>query len=197
MGQFESSLSSLFKNESNVESLAEQTKFTREEIRAMNEKFKNEYPKGYLTEEEFIKVYCEHATVSSNRTAVSAKLVAKKIFQSLDRSKDGKVDFKELVCLLSISTHGTVEEKLRWVFTVYDINNDGKLSLNEIGSIVRSMQSLNPNEKKMSDKEIKDMFSRCDKNNDGTITVDEFVHASKSTPAFLKLITDNINSATS
>ena len=104
------------------------------------------------------------------------------------------LDFKELVCLLSISTHGTIEEKLRWVFTVYDINNDGKLSLDEIGSIVRSMQSLTPNEKRLNDKQIREMFSRCDKNNDGTITVDEFVHASKSTPAFLKLITDNIQS---
>ena len=99
MGQMESALSTLFKQEANIEKLTEETKFTKEEIREMNEKFKKDYPKGYLTEEEFIKVYCEQAKVSSNRTSVSAKLVAKQMFQSLDHSKDGKVGRSHLFIL--------------------------------------------------------------------------------------------------
>ena len=49
----------------------------------------------------------------------------------------GKINFKEFVCGVSIATRGTPEEKLTWTFNVYDVNNDGTITREEIGEIMR------------------------------------------------------------
>ncbi len=43
---------------------------------------------------------------------------------------------------LSILSRGTMEEKLRWIFSLYDINKDGKVSQDELILIVQSMYDL-------------------------------------------------------
>ena len=48
-----------------------------------------------------------------------------------DRSKDGVVDFKEFCCALSIICLGGVNEKIRFVFDLFDIDRDGALSIKE------------------------------------------------------------------
>lgn len=43
---------------------------------------------------------------------------------------------------LSILSRGTMDEKLRWIFSLYDINRDGKVTLDELVLIVTSMYDL-------------------------------------------------------
>lgn len=38
---------------------------------------------------------------------------------------NGQITFNDYVCALSNLCRGTMEDKIKWIFTLYDINKDG------------------------------------------------------------------------
>lgn len=50
--------------------------------------------------------------------------------------------FQDFVIGLSVLTRGTIEERLRWIFTLYDINGDGVITKDELSKIVCSIYDL-------------------------------------------------------
>lgn len=53
--------------------------------------------------------------------------------------QDGHIDFREFMIVLYIMSNGTPEENLKQIFRVFDINNDGKITLKELQKIVRDL----------------------------------------------------------
>ena len=103
------------------------------------------------------------------------------------------LDFREFICSLSMTTRGSLEDKLRWAFSIYDVNGDGRVSVHEISNIVKSVQALaNVHDLNLSEGKIQQYFISCDHNKDGTLTVDEFIRGSKANPVFMKLLIDYI-----
>ena len=103
------------------------------------------------------------------------------------------LDFREFVCSLSMTTTGTVDEKLRWAFNMYDVNGDGTVTIAEVCNIAKSVQQLmGVRDANLSDEKMYKMFASCDRNGDGTLTVDEFIKGSKSNPVFMKLLMDYV-----
>ena len=43
---------------------------------------------------------------------------------------------------LSILSRGTMDEKLRWIFNLYDLNRDGKVTKDELLLVVTSIYEL-------------------------------------------------------
>ena len=43
---------------------------------------------------------------------------------------------------LSILVRGSIDEKLRWIFNLYDVNGDGKITKDELQSIIGSVYDL-------------------------------------------------------
>lgn len=43
---------------------------------------------------------------------------------------------------LSILSRGTIDEKLRWIFNLYDINKDGKVTKDELLMVITSIYEL-------------------------------------------------------
>lgn len=54
--------------------------------------------------------------------------MVKLVFRAFDLDKDGFVTFKEFMLVLSVTSRGSVEEKLKWAFDLYDVDNEGFLS---------------------------------------------------------------------
>ena len=42
------------------------------------------------------------------------------------------LNIQEFLCTLSISSRGTIDDKLRWAFNVYDMDNDGHVTKKEV-----------------------------------------------------------------
>lgn len=50
------------------------------------------------------------------------------LFQNIDRSNTGYIRFEDLIVTLSILVHGSIEDRLTWIFDLYDLNKDGVLT---------------------------------------------------------------------
>jgi Ca2+-binding EF-hand superfamily protein len=64
------------------------------------------------------------------------------VFDTLDKNEDGNVTFEQFLVAMSVISRGSLEEKLRWVFNLYDINGDGFISPDEMEEIVKSVYEM-------------------------------------------------------
>ena len=58
------------------------------------------------------------------------------MFNANDIDCDGEIDFVDYIRMLSVTERGAVDERLKWVFAMYDINGDGQVSLKEATEIL-------------------------------------------------------------
>ncbi|CAH2084922.1 unnamed protein product [Euphydryas editha] len=103
------------------------------------------------------------------------------VFNTLDQDRSGLLSFEEFVTGLSILSRGTLEEKLRWTFTLYDINGDGYITKEEMTEIVTAIYDLMGKivEPMIDDEAVREkverLFQKMDLNRDGVLTMDEFL----------------------
>lgn len=67
---------------------------------------------------------------------------ARYVFNSFDVQHKQEITFTDFVIGLSVLTRGTIDEQLRWIFTLYDINGDGVITRDELNRIVNSIHDL-------------------------------------------------------
>ena len=73
--------------------------------------------------------------------------LVKRVIAVLDKNKDGKISFLEFVQgLASLSAGSSQDEKLRFAFQIYDINNDGFISNGELFTVLKMMVGNNLND---------------------------------------------------
>ena len=53
--------------------------------------------------------------------------------------QDGKIDYVELVKTLNVAKHGSEEDKIRFVFNVFDLDKDGKISKEEMNQFLLAL----------------------------------------------------------
>lgn len=92
----------------------------------------------------------------------------------LDKNKDGNISFLEFVQgLNSLSAGASQEEKLRFAFQIYDINNDGYISNGELFTVLKMMVGSNLNDVQLQQL-VDRTIIKADEDFDGKISFDEF-----------------------
>ncbi|XP_034869963.1 Kv channel-interacting protein 1 isoform X2 [Mirounga leonina] len=178
-----------------LEQLEAQTNFTKRELQVLYRGFKNECPSGVVNEETFKQIYAQffpHGALPCCPGSrhlpfllclADASMYAHYLFHAFDTTQTGSVKFEDFVTALSILLRGTVHEKLRWTFNLYDINKDGYINKEEMMDIVKAIYDMMgkytyPVLKEDTPRQHVDVFfQKMDKNKDGIVTLDEFLES--------------------
>ncbi|GBL93042.1 Kv channel-interacting protein 4 [Araneus ventricosus] len=90
-----------------------------------------------VKEETFKGIYAQYFPKGAETTQY-----AHYVFNSFDHDNTGAITFTDFVIGLSVLARGSLQEKLRWAFSLYDINGDGYITKDELSKIVQSIYEL-------------------------------------------------------
>jgi serine/threonine-protein phosphatase 2B regulatory subunit len=153
--------------QSDIKALLDETHFNGEEIEKLFSLFCAFSTKeSSLSKEEFCTVL-----------GLKTSLFVERLFFLLDGNQDGRITFPEFLQGLSVfSEKGTLDEKLKLSFKIYDMDNDSHISKEELSKML--VASLVENSldlpKDQMDQMIDFTFKEADRDRDGKISFDEY-----------------------
>ncbi|KAF2678297.1 EF-hand, partial [Lentithecium fluviatile CBS 122367] len=77
--------------------------------------------------------------------------------------------FEQFAALLQVKMAADAQNRLRARFQLFDVDNTGDISFDELRGCLQGMDSL------LTSLELEEMMKRCDANGDGMISYEEFV----------------------
>ena len=171
-----------------ISDLNHQTHFSEEEIKDWYKGFKKDYPHGYLTIDEFKQIY------GNFYPGGNASRFAENTFRVFDHNNDGKIDFREFMIGLSMSSKGSFEDKMNWIFQLYDTNKNGLISKDEMLVIVQSIREISTGDIDVSaaERQVDRIYRKVDLNSDGQLSLDEFIVLAKSDPTVTNVLNGNM-----
>jgi Ca2+-binding EF-hand superfamily protein len=102
-------------------------------------------------------------------------IVADLIFSSFDNDNNGSLDFCEFIIATHCTANSSPEDKLYWVFRLYDTDSSGSITIGEMIQVFATLYEKESLDQKLAVDRAEQIFGSLDVNNDGDITGEEFV----------------------
>ncbi|VDK36125.1 unnamed protein product [Taenia asiatica] len=118
--------------------LMSNTHFTKKQIKQWYNGFIRDCPSGQLSKKKFIEVY------SGFFPDGNAEEFCTHVFRTFDKDNSGKIDFKEFLLAINITSGGRPKEKLEWAYQMYDIDGNGTIERSEMVEIIKVSQIMPP-----------------------------------------------------
>jgi len=183
MGQKGSTLGTLKRKQ--IKELMVQTHFGAEEIEALYRHFlslaSTNADDGQIDRKEF-----------EQAIGLNESLFVDRLFSLFDENSDGFINFQEFICGLSIlCIRGTFDEKMMFSFRIYDFDGDGKISNEELTSMLKTSLTENGVHFTRAQIEliIRSTFEEADVNRDGFIDFEEYKAIVNKHPSILDNMT--------
>ncbi|GLV33867.1 Frequenin 2 [Carabus blaptoides fortunei] len=149
--------------------------------------FLKDCPNGLLTEQGFIKIYKQFFPQGDPSKFASL------VFRVFDENNDGSIEFEEFIRALSVTSRGNLDEKLHWAFRLYDVDDDGFITRDEMYNIVDAIYQMVGQQPQAEDentpqKRVDKIFDQMDKNHDDRLTLEEFREGSKADPRIVQAL---------
>uniref|UniRef100_A0A6I8PQY2 EF-hand domain-containing protein n=1 Tax=Ornithorhynchus anatinus TaxID=9258 RepID=A0A6I8PQY2_ORNAN len=107
-------------------------------------------------------------------------MIMDRVFRAFDKDNDSSISAAEWVTGLSVFLRGTLEEKMKYCFDVYDLNSDGYISREEMFHMLKNSLLKQPTEED-PDEGIKDLveitLKKMDYDHDGKLSFADFDQA--------------------
>jgi Ca2+-binding EF-hand superfamily protein len=166
------------------------THFTRKQINDFYIRFLSYYPRGSVNFDEFCRLYSGELKHLHN-----SQPLLQRLFHYIDTDKNGQLNFKEILFFKAISMPETdLDEKFRWIFFLYDTNEDYQIDENEFSSLCQLVFDIHGKYlTKNRLKQLKILFEKFDFNHDQQLNCEEFIQLCQQCPDLLELITPMFN----
>ncbi|KAM5298284.1 calaxin [Ctenodactylus gundi] len=107
-------------------------------------------------------------------------MIMDRVFRGFDKDNDGSVNVTEWINGLSLFLRGTLEEKMKYCFEVFDLNGDGFISKEEMFHMLKNSLLKQPSEED-PDEGIKDLveitLKKMDYDHDGKLSFADYEKA--------------------
>lgn len=155
--------------------------FDADEIRRLGKRFKklDLDNSGALSVDEFMSL-----------PELQQNPLVQRVIDIFDSDGNGEVDFKEFIQGVSqFSVKGDKESKLRFAFSIYDIDRDGYIANGELFQVLKMMVGNN-----LKDSQLQQIVDKtimyADKDEDGKISFEEFCTVVGHTDVHKKMVVD-------
>ncbi|XP_071880466.1 guanylyl cyclase-activating protein 3 isoform X3 [Anas platyrhynchos] len=107
--------------------------------------------------------------------------------------KDGFIDFLEFIAAINLVIRGKIDQKLKWYFKLYDADGNGCIDKKELLSIFTAIQAINGHTNMSAEEFTNMIFQKIDVNNDGELTLEEFITGVERDGDLMELITKSFD----
>ena len=168
-----------------LEELRLQTHFTKNELANLHNRFKDLTPHPHNTKidrNKFRDVLHEHFDIDDS-------LLMDRVFKTFDQDNDNLISFDEWIFGHSVFLKGTLEEKRKFCFLVFDLNGDGYISKEEMFQMLQKCLVKQSSEEDSEEgiKELVDLIlKKMDCDRDGRVSQADYVETVKQEPLLLE-----------
>ncbi|XP_007538232.1 guanylyl cyclase-activating protein 3 isoform X1 [Erinaceus europaeus] len=164
-----------------------QTEILAKDTYVWYKQFMMEYPSGLQTLHEF------KTLLGLQGLNQKASQHVDRVFNTFDMNKDGFIDFLEFIAAINLVVQGKIEQKLKWYFKLYDVDGNGTIDKKELLTIFMAVQALK-GQQTLSPEEFTDLvFHKIDINNDGELTLEEFISGIKKDEYLLETVSKSFD----
>lgn len=160
--------------------MSKDTRYNTKELMVLHKRFQRDYPSGKITRSEFVTFYQRMFSADPE----ASKDFCEHVFNRYDIDGNGSIDFKEFMTSMSVVSRGTSEEKLLWVFKIYDADDDGYLVEKEIVEVLTAIYKCRCVDNATSKAVVtaRKILRIADDNRDGRISESEFIRHAQDCP---------------
>ncbi|KAK5976882.1 Neuronal Calcium Sensor family [Trichostrongylus colubriformis] len=119
-----------------LQQVVDETHFSKNEIRAIYRAFKETSPNAVINKsilrEKFAELF-PHGDIEH---------YSDMLFDTFDNDGNGTINFQEFVKALSILCRGTMDEKLDWLYKLYDPKDKGEITWHRLFYVITSTDDL-------------------------------------------------------
>ena len=178
--------------EEDLEFLITHTTCDKATVREWYKAFKKDCPTGQITREKFFELYKMFSFPSGN-----SEQLCDHVFRTIDTDRSGFIEFREFLLAFNVVNFGTAEEKLEWVFNLYDIDGNGTIGQDEMANVVQAIYNmLGAGASRTTDSaedRAESIFSQMDSNEDGYLTLEEFISGCLQDDDVLMTVAPNLS----
>ncbi|KAL6471295.1 hypothetical protein MHYP_G00199450 [Metynnis hypsauchen] len=146
-------------------------------------KFMRESPSGLITLFE-LKTMLQMQGMTEE-----ASSYVDQVFYTFDMDGDGYIDFVEYIAAVSLLLKGAINQKLKWYFKLFDQDGNGKIDKEEMETIFKAIQDITRSYEVPPEEIVTLIYERIDVNNEGELTLEEFITGAKDHPDIMEMLT--------